>query len=364
MNDSPMKPGILELLHFASQEEQELIATLSEAERSAVGTAERWSAKDILVNIMLWKELQTQKLAMAVRGQTPPEWRDGALIDSINNQAREKYCDVPFQDVQREAGRVFVAFIAQVESMSEEELSDPERYEWADGGALWHETLGNGLWHPFSQMVALSMQRGDRETAAQLQEKLLAAARKANLPPDTVGVVLYNQACFYATHGGPEKALELLPEALRLRPTLVEWSKHDSDLDGLRADPRFQALYEDTTLQVSAPADALISPQELHEALGGDEKPLVIDVRGAGEYADGHVEGAVNIPLGRLAKKLASIPREQLVVTYCNMHHRGESRGERAAALLREHGYQARTLDGGYPGWKEQGFAVEEAAVK
>jgi len=102
----------------------------------------------------------------------------------------------------------------------------------------------------------------------------------------------------------------------------------------------------------------------LRDAFAGNEKPLVIDVRGAGEYADGHVQGAVNVSLGRLAKKLASIPREQPVVTYCNMHHRGESRGERAAAMLREHGYSARALDGGYPGWKEQGFPVEEAAAQ
>ena len=364
MNDSPMKPRVLELLRFAHQEEQELVGTLSEAERNAMGTAERWSAKDILVNIMIWKEAQTQKLAMAVRGETPPEWRDMQVVNAINDSARERYRGVSFQDVQQEAGRVFAALVAQVESMSEDELSNPERYEWADGGALWHETLGNGLWHPFSQMVALSMQRDDRETAVQLQEKLLEAAHRADLPPETVGVVLYNQACFFATHDWPEKALALLPEALRLRPTLVEWSKHDSDLDSLRADPHFQALYEDAALQGSAPADALISPQELRDALAGAEKPLVIDVRGAGEYADGHVQGAVNIPLGRLGKKLASIPREQPVVTYCNMHHRGESRGERAATMLREHGYHARALDGGYPAWKEQSFPVEEAAVK
>lgn len=51
--------------------------------------------------------------------------------------------------------------------------------------------------------------------------------------------------------------------------------------------------------------------------------------------------------------------RGRLIVTYCNMHHRGESRGERAAALLREKGYEARTLDGGYPAWKEAGLPVE-----
>src|SRR5215472_16781387 len=102
-------------------------------------------------------------------------------------------------------------------------------------------------------MVAFSMQRGDRETAVQLQEALLEEARRVNLPPGTLGIALYNQACFYAMNGWHARALSLLPEALQLRPTLVEWSRHDHDLDGLRADPRFQALYEDAALQEKTP---------------------------------------------------------------------------------------------------------------
>jgi len=360
MNNNPLKPRILELLRFAHQQEQKLMGTLSEVERHAPGTADHWSAKDFLVNITLWKELQTHKLAAAVRGETPPSWRDEQVVNQINTRALEKYRDAPFEDVQREAERIFEEFIAQVESMSEEELTDPGRYDWSDGEALWHETLGNGLWHPFSQMAALSLQRGDREAAGQLQEALLEAVRRADLP-DTLGIILYNQACFYATNGWPEKALSLLPEALQVRPTLVEWSRHDHVLDSLRADPRFQALYEDAALQGSSTANDLIGPQELRDHLVAGVKPLVIDVRGASEYTDGHVQGAVNIPMGQFSRKLTRIPRDQFVVTYCNMHHRGESRGERAAALLREQGCQARALDGGYPGWKEQGFPVEEA---
>ena len=39
--------------------------------------------------------------------------------------------------------------------------------------------------------------------------------------PDPVkGIVLYNLACFYATHGQLEKAAAMLPEALRLAPHL------------------------------------------------------------------------------------------------------------------------------------------------
>ncbi|HEY7355210.1 MAG TPA: rhodanese-like domain-containing protein [Ktedonobacterales bacterium] len=105
----------------------------------------------------------------------------------------------------------------------------------------------------------------------------------------------------------------------------------------------------------------LICPKEVYAAQSAEAKPLVIDVRGPKEYASGHVLGAVNIPLGQLSRKLSKLTQDQLVVTYCNMHHRGSSRGEQAAALLREHGYQARALDGGYPRWKEVGLPVEEA---
>lgn len=167
--------------------------------------------------------------------------------------------------------------------------------------------------------------------------------------------------CFYATNGEPEKALHHLPEALRLRPTLVEVSKRDSDLESLRANPAFQAILTDPVLLARVPLSDLVKPHDLHTSLRGEVPPLVIDVRGSAEYVVGHVAGAVNIPLGTLESQLSQIPHERPVVTYCNMHNRGASRGEQAAAQLREQGYQVRTLDGGYPAWKEQSFPVEAA---
>lgn len=105
----------------------------------------------------------------------------------------------------------------------------------------------------------------------------------------------------------------------------------------------------------------LISPKEVHERQDTATTPLVIDVRGPDEYAAGHVQDAVNIPLDDLAGELARIPQNWPVVTYCSMYHHGTSRGERAATLLRERGYQAQTLDGGYPAWKAANLPVAEA---
>lgn len=42
------------------------------------------------------------------------------------------------------------------------------------------------------------------------------------------------------------------------------------------------------------------------------------------------------------------------------MEHRGSSRSERAAALLRESGYEAQALDGGFPAWKAAAYPVDQ----
>jgi len=43
------------------------------------------------------------------------------------------------------------------------------------------------------------------------------------------------------------------------------------------------------------------------------------------------------------------------------MQHRGSSRSERAAELLRASGFDARALDGGFPAWKQRGYPIEKS---
>jgi rhodanese-related sulfurtransferase len=105
----------------------------------------------------------------------------------------------------------------------------------------------------------------------------------------------------------------------------------------------------------------LTTPEDLGrlQAAGG---VLVIDVRGKADYARGHVRGARHIPLSELARKVERLPKDQPIVTYCNMHHPGHSRGERAAALLAEHGARASAIAGGFPAYEASGLPVERAA--
>ncbi|HEY7021163.1 MAG TPA: rhodanese-like domain-containing protein [Ktedonobacterales bacterium] len=124
-----------------------------------------------------------------------------------------------------------------------------------------------------------------------------------------------------------------------------------------RAD-RVAALQAALTPVIGAPAECeLISPDALAEKLATPDAPLVLDVRDAEEYAEGHLAGAANSPMDNLAS--AALPTDRLIVTYCNMHNPGYSRGERAAEELSARGYRVMALEGGYPAWAEGGHPVE-----
>lgn len=60
----------------------------------------------------------------------------------------------------------------------------------------------------------------------------------------------------------------------------------------------------------------------------------LLDVRTAPEFAGGHIEGALNIPVAELASRRGEVPRGRVVV-YCQ----SGGRSARAAGLLASAGY-------------------------
>lgn len=72
----------------------------------------------------------------------------------------------------------------------------------------------------------------------------------------------------------------------------------------------------------------------------------IIDVRESDEYSAGHIEGAVNIPLGKLMRdeKNGIVPKDKEVVVHC----KSGGRGSVACQFLKQKGYNVRNLEGGY----------------
>ncbi|HEX9431499.1 MAG TPA: rhodanese-like domain-containing protein [Burkholderiales bacterium] len=86
---------------------------------------------------------------------------------------------------------------------------------------------------------------------------------------------------------------------------------------------------------------------------------LVIDVREPGEYATGHVLGAKNLPLARLAAPAGELAKrkDRPVIVYCD----GGERSAKAMAALKKQGYtRVANLSGGIGAWQQAGLPVEK----
>jgi len=62
-----------------------------------------------------------------------------------------------------------------------------------------------------------------------------------------------------------------------------------------------------------------VSGGELSALLGGERRPIVLDVRSSAEYAAGHIQGAVHVPFWAVpwrSGRLRAAPDDPIVV-YC-----------------------------------------------
>jgi rhodanese-related sulfurtransferase len=83
-----------------------------------------------------------------------------------------------------------------------------------------------------------------------------------------------------------------------------------------------------------------------------DTNVVVLDVRTAAEFAEGHIEGAVLIDQGQsdfIEKAKATLPTDKKIAIYC----RSGRRSANAANRLADVGYKCVNLKGGIIAWKE-----------
>jgi rhodanese-related sulfurtransferase len=96
--------------------------------------------------------------------------------------------------------------------------------------------------------------------------------------------------------------------------------------------------------------------------LDAGDAPLILDVRSPGEYAAGHIPGAVNIPhdaLGVRLDELGADPDREIVV-----HCQSGRRAATAEQMLMDAGYTGiQHLDGDMAGWRSAGLPVEMDAA-
>lgn len=85
-----------------------------------------------------------------------------------------------------------------------------------------------------------------------------------------------------------------------------------------------------------------------------------LDVREDFELATGQIEGSKTIPLNQLRNRLDELPKDQTIYVYCQVGHRGYN----AVRILKQAGFNAKNLDGGYKTYKNASYQLKEIMLK
>lgn len=97
-----------------------------------------------------------------------------------------------------------------------------------------------------------------------------------------------------------------------------------------------------------------ITLPDLRARLDAGESLQLIDVRSPGEYAAGHIPGAINLPMQEAESRIDDLSRRQPVVLVCQSGRRAGITCE----LLSAHHDDLLVLEGGTSAWIQAGLPV------
>jgi rhodanese-related sulfurtransferase len=108
--------------------------------------------------------------------------------------------------------------------------------------------------------------------------------------------------------------------------------------------------------------DLEIGDVTLAKKLYDSQKFVFVDARSRDDYDEGHISGAVSLPVGQFDEKIETFleqyPPEKAIITYCSGRTCEDS--HRLTQLLLAFGYtEINVFIDGYPGWEAEGYPIE-----
>lgn len=96
---------------------------------------------------------------------------------------------------------------------------------------------------------------------------------------------------------------------------------------------------------------------DVHDAMSSGADFVLLDVRSPTLYAQGHIDGAVSMPHGKIIGSIMAFwPMETIFVAYCAGPHCNGA--VRAALRLANLGRPVKIMAGGITGWIDEGFQL------
>ena len=238
MNNNQLKDALMEFLKLIRNEITAFEKGLTEKQTMEKGSLKKWSAKDTISHLVFWGNHFNSQAEKARNGEKVPQ--AGDYFDQVNDGVLIEHMEQSFSEALVELQMSFQKSIEILKSISADEMNGKEKFEYLNGRTLIDSALGTLGWHVVHHISDFYVKNGQTEKAIALQEKYTKKLRDF---PTWEANAIYNLACFFTMIGEKEKAIKNLETAFIAKPDLIEWSKNDNDLDALRKDADFKALF-------------------------------------------------------------------------------------------------------------------------
>jgi NADPH-dependent 2,4-dienoyl-CoA reductase/sulfur reductase-like enzyme/rhodanese-related sulfurtransferase len=152
---------------------------------------------------------------------------------------------------------------------------------------------------------------------------------------------------------GVERRIDTIAMAIQMRATVDDLAEAE-----LCYAPQYGAAKDPVNLagMIAQNARNQDSPLAGWSEIDGADV-LILDVRESFEWHAGHFERAVHIPLGQLRDRLGELPKDRPILVHCAVGLRAHI----AVRILRQRGFDARNLSGGWTTWRHVEAAAESA---
>ncbi len=191
---------------------------------------------------LLKQALMADGLIAVAEGRSPAGSED---LDAENAALYNEYHDKSWDEVRKLALDTLHEVVARVESLGEQDLTSGARFfPWQTERPLWRLIVGSGYLHPIGHMAEFHRNRGNRVSAGRMIGEMARSMVGLDEGLAWQGEVKCSLACHYSLLEDKVKAIRLLHESLGLNPGLVDSAKEDPDLDDIRDEPEYQAIFK------------------------------------------------------------------------------------------------------------------------
>lgn len=154
---------------------------------------------------------------------------------------------------------------------------------------------------------------------------------------------------------GVDKRIDVIATVIRLHGTIYDLTELE-----LCYAPPFSSAKDPVNMAGFVAENVIhgrmdvITPEQYLDS--NSEDTLLLDVRTVAEFENGHIEGALNIPVDSLRERIGELDKDKEIIEYCQVGLRGYI----AARILNQNGFKVKNMTGGYKSASTLNFKIHK----